>query len=180
MIVRIATVADARSIAEVHVASWQVAYRGQVPDDYLDGLSVDVRESAWTRILAHTGWPEGTLTFVLVDEELSIEEGTHGRTLGFANLGPSRDEDADAKTGELRSIYLDSVSWGEGYGRMLMSEAMRTLQSWGCRVAIVWVLDTNARARRFYEAAGWYADGAEKVDESRGFSLREVRYRSSL
>ena len=39
--VRDATVDDARAIAEVHVASWRWAYRGQLPDDLLDGLSVD-------------------------------------------------------------------------------------------------------------------------------------------
>jgi hypothetical protein len=44
----------------------------------------------------------------------------------------------------------------------------------------LWVLASNARARRFYEAAGLRPDGAVKVDDSRGFALSEVRYRRSL
>ena len=44
----------------------------------------------------------------------------------------------------------------------------------------LWVLDSNVRARRFYAAGGWSADGAQKLDESRGFPIAQVRYRRSL
>ncbi len=43
--------------------------------------------------------------------------------------------------------------------------------------ATLWVLDTNDRARRFYEAAGWRAHGASKTDERPAGTLSEVRYR---
>jgi hypothetical protein len=46
--------------------------------------------------------------------------------------------------------------------------------------ATLWVLDSNIRARRFYEAGGWVADGARKVDESHGFPIAEVRYQRAL
>jgi hypothetical protein len=42
------------------------------------------------------------------------------------------------------------------------------------------VLDSNARARRFYACGGWSQDGAVKQDDSRGFVLNEVRYRRAL
>jgi hypothetical protein len=42
------------------------------------------------------------------------------------------------------------------------------------------VLDSNARARRFYEAGGWHADGAAKQDDSFGVPMTEERYRRSL
>jgi hypothetical protein len=41
----------------------------------------------------------------------------------------------------------------------------------------LWVLETNTRARRFYESGGWRADGSSKTANSRGFPLVEVRYR---
>jgi hypothetical protein len=44
----------------------------------------------------------------------------------------------------------------------------------------LWVLDSNVRARRFYEAGGWATDGVRKTDESRGFPIAQVRYRRSL
>jgi hypothetical protein len=34
--VRYATVDDAQAIGRIHVVGWQVTYRGQIPDRYLD------------------------------------------------------------------------------------------------------------------------------------------------
>ncbi len=46
--------------------------------------------------------------------------------------------------------------------------------------ATLWVLEDNRRARRFYEAAGWHADGAAVEDTTGGASLNKLRYRRSL
>jgi ribosomal protein S18 acetylase RimI-like enzyme len=61
-----------------------------------------------------------------------------------------------------------------------MSAALAELARGGYQHATLWVLDTNARARRFYDAAGFRPDGAEKTDDSRGFPVTEIRYRRSL
>ena len=58
-----------------------------------------------------------------------------------------------------------------------MDAALGRLAEAGFHQATLWVLDTNVRARRFYEAAGWSADGTVKRDERLGFPIREVRYR---
>jgi hypothetical protein len=55
--------------------------------------------------------------------------------------------------------------------------AMIHVRSWP---ATLWVLQDNARARRFYSQAGWAADGAAKTDDVDGFPLLEVRYRRPL
>jgi hypothetical protein len=39
------------------------------------------------------------------------------------------------------------------------------------------VLPANTRARRFYEIAGWVADGSERTMEVLGVVVPEVRYR---
>ena len=44
------------------------------------------------------------------------------------------------------------------------------------RHAVLWVLDGNRRARRFYEREGWAFDGATKVDDRFGPGVRELRY----
>lgn len=56
--IRLAQIIDARAIAEVHVASWKATCVGQFPDEYLAGLSVPTRESAWRGIGAHL-WKSG-------------------------------------------------------------------------------------------------------------------------
>jgi len=82
--------------------------------------------------------------------------------------------------GELYAIYLDPSHWGRGYGRALMHAAERGLAEAGFEEAHLWVLDTNARARRFYEIAGWSADGGRKTEHRGDVELREVRYRRDL
>jgi hypothetical protein len=61
-----------------------------------------------------------------------------------------------------------------------MATAVAGLVRLGYANAILWVLDTNERARRFYALAGWEQDGASKTDGSRGFPITEVRYRRTL
>jgi GNAT superfamily N-acetyltransferase len=170
-VVRPARAEDAGQIALVHVRSWQGAYRGLMPQAYLDGLDVAQRTLTWERALAETGDPR---TGVLVADD---GEGV----TGFVGYFPSRDPDADpALTGEIGAIYLLPGAWGGGTGRRLMDAALDRLAGAGCTQATLWVLESNARARRFYEAGGWSADGAAKQDDSRGFPLSEVRYRRPL
>ena len=104
-----------------------------------------------------------------------------GRVPGFVSYGPARDDDTDSRrTGEIYAIYLVPAAWDEGIGRQLMAAALDRLGKSGFDQVILWVLDSNARARRFYEAGGWRADGAEKRDEGFGVPMTEVRYRRSL
>ncbi len=80
---RPAAVADADGIAEVHVRSWQEAYRGLMPQEVLDGLSVSERAANWARILGETG--RGSQTLVVLDGS---------RVVGWASFGDARDADA--------------------------------------------------------------------------------------
>ncbi len=61
-----------------------------------------------------------------------------------------------------------------------MTEAVRHLAEAGCREVVLWVLATNERSRRFYEKAGWHADGAEAPHDVGGVAHTVVRYRRSL
>jgi GNAT superfamily N-acetyltransferase len=172
-VIRSARAADAAQIAVVHVRSWQGAYRGLLPQAYLDGLDPAQRVSRWERSLAGAG-AGGGRTGVLVAE-------AGGSLLGFVSYSPSRDSDLDSgRVGEIGAIYLLPGAWGKGIGRRLMDAALTCLTESGFAQAALWVLDSNVRARRFYEAGGWSADGAQKLDESRGFPISQVRYRRSL
>lgn len=171
MRIRRAGTADAMAVADVHVRSWQAAYRGAVPQEYLDGLDPERRAPVWERRLAEMSPPAAG---VLVAE-------TGGQVVGFAAFGPTRDaEDDPAAVAEIMTIYLVPGAWGRGIGRTLLAAAVRGLRDGGHREATLWVLDANARARRFYEAAGWRVDGAIKRDTIAGAPITMVRYRLTL
>lgn len=170
-LIREALLGDERQIAEVHIAAWRGGYAGLMPDDFLASLSVDVRTERWRRALAdHT---RRTHDLVAADPDT-------GEILGVATLGPSRDEDASATTGELWAINLAPAHWGRGVGTALLDAAVERLCAAGFDRATLWVVDGNLRARRFYERRGWQPDGATKVDNRDDLALHEVRYTRSV
>ena len=163
--IRAATVRDARAIAEVHVASWRWAYRDTFPAAALDALDVDERARTWSERLGD-GDP---LTETLVADD-------DGAVVGFCGYGPCREGDAPPGTAEVYAIYLREEAAGRGVGRALFTRANERLRALGYRRATLWVLETNERTRRFYEAAGWAADGAGSAHRLGRATLPIVRY----
>src|SRR5206468_11818938 len=72
----------------------QSAYRGQMPDEYLDGLSAQERAQMWSEALAR---PDDSRAILVVHD---------GEVVGFAAVGPTADAPS---TGELHSIRSTST-----------------------------------------------------------------------
>jgi GNAT superfamily N-acetyltransferase len=151
--IRAADRSDAHAFAAVHVASWQVAYRGLLPEGVLTGLSVAGREQMWSAILSDPS-PRSSV----------LVAARNGAVLGFASIGVSRDGDAGGDVGELNALYLQPEHWRQGIGSRLHAAAVAGLCSLGFSAATLWVLEGNDRALRFYEWAGWAEDGWRRVD----------------
>lgn len=162
--IRPATVEDAAQIAEVHVTSWREAYSSVVGEQGIDELDVEGRTGWWRRLLADP--PKDTTTWV-------AEEGDE--VIGFASLGPSRDEDADRNTYEIYSIYLEPHAWGQGVARELMRTVLAAVPE--DSPVTLWVLAANDRARHFYRRNGFTDDGVERLEEIGSQRYRQVRYR---
>ena len=164
--VRHATSADADAIGRVQVETWRTAYADLLPPETIAAFDVGVRQEMWREGLSRTPQP-GSATFVaVIDDEV----------VGFATVGASYSEDG---TGELYAIYVIPSSWGTGAGRALMERAEASLRESGFPKALLWVLEGNERAERFYRAAGWERDG-EKEDDFQGATVIELRYRKAL
>lgn len=169
LVIRAAVPADAAEIAEVYVSSWRAAYRGLLPDRYLERLSAEERAPTWRRRIDGKRAGEA----VLVAERA-------GTIVGFSSAGPTRDRDADPRSvGEVYAVYLAPEEWGCGGGRRLLERAVSALRGFGFAHVGLWVLESNAQARGFYEHLGWRADGAAK-QERFGERVTEVRYRLAL
>lgn len=135
MPLRDAAPADAEALAEVHVASWKSAYRGLMPDAFLDGLAPADRLDRWRKRFAEPG------TRILVWEEQEW-------IAGFCFGGSSRDQDTGpCRCGELYAIYLRPEAWGKGIGRALYEAAIEDLRGRGFQELTLWVLRGNRRAR---------------------------------
>lgn len=165
--VRPATTDDAHAIARVHVRSWQVAYRGLVPDSILHGLSVEQRRTIWHQLLANT---DGIVTLVA---ERNAE------LVGFCSIAtPSRDDDATEETCEVTAIYVAPSAWRAGIGRALLTTALDEVRQNGWREVTLWVFAADAGARAFYDGFGFVPSGAETHHQPSGQT--EVRLRAAL
>jgi GNAT superfamily N-acetyltransferase len=180
--VRPAAPADAEGVAIVHTRSWQAAYRGKLPQEYLDNIDPERRAAGWRRIITEADLSRGGLLVAVAEGDDVAGAGVGGAGVaGFSYFGPARDSDLDSRvTGEVFAIYAAPGAWGTGAGRALMAGAVAELARLGYADAILWVLDSNDRARRFYTLAGWAEDGAVKTDSRLGFDMVELRYRRTL
>lgn len=158
---------DAMAVAQAHVRAWQVGYRGLIAQDHLDALRPADRASRYDFDRMD---PDGPFTVVAVDGSV---------VCGHVTTGCCRDDDLPG-AGEVWAIYVDPPRWGTGVGRALLAAGSEQLHRRGHEVAALWVLSGNARARRFYELAGWQCDGAERTDAIGGHPVHEVRYRRSI
>ncbi|MBN1317082.1 MAG: GNAT family N-acetyltransferase [Anaerolineales bacterium] len=102
-----------------------------------------------------------------------------GKTAGFVTLGACRDEDIDESFGEICGIYLAPQWWRKGVGSALVAFAEKELAARGYHEVMLWVLEGNSAARRFYEALGFSLNGGSK-EVQLGAALRCVRYRKEL
>ena len=170
--VRPAEPGDGLVIARINVASWEAAYPHIFAPERLAARWTNVERAGewWTERIASERPPHRT---VIAEQE--------GKVVGFADAGPSRDDDANLQqTGEVNLIYVLPDRWGRGIGRALMAEVLRRMRDDGFQDATLWVLDDNPVGRRFYEAGGWRLDGAVKEGESLETRVLEVRYRREI
>lgn len=163
--VRVAKFADAKKIASIHVDTWYVAYQGQIAGANLDARSVRRREAFWR---GRFELARGSV-FVIESDEI----------IGFCDLIPSRDKDADAKTvGEIAAVYVISRLWNVGAGKVLCYHVLAEARKRGYQAVTLWALASNSNAMRFFESLGFVRDGAVKFETaSNGGNLDKIRYR---
>ncbi|MDI5967184.1 GNAT family N-acetyltransferase [Streptomyces sp. SL13] len=168
--IRLMTEADIPAVAEVRVSGWQFAYQDLVPRSYLDRMDPDTDAE---RLRARLEYPDPRVEDVVAEDE-------DGTVVGWSCVGPYRLDETDGGAfdddGELFAIYLRPASIGRGVGRTLIVDAIRRATAQGFPALRVWVLEGNARARRFYERAGFAPDGGREPFTVDGVAVPEVRY----
>jgi len=159
--IREARLDDAEGIAPAHTASWRTSYRGILPEAILQRIDVDQRAASWRRTLQD----RSVLTLVAYDL-------THRDIVGMCDAGPSR---RDPGVGEVYRMYLEHHARRHGLGREMFERVTDWLRAQDRRSLIIWVLDNNHHARRFYEAMGGRA-GRRVPSTVSGFPVVEQAY----
>ena len=167
--VRPAIARDAKAIAEIHVATWQAAYEGVMPNDYLKSMTVEKRLAYWREAIEFSD-PQ-----ILVATESD-------RVVGFVGFDRSRDAGTKSVVGEIWALYVSPEHWRQGAGLALWDGARDGLKEEGCTQVTLWVLLQNEHALRFFEqAAGFKRDMPSLKTVAFGsIKLEEIRLKRLL
>ena len=168
IVLRPATPEDAESLAAVEVASWQTAYKGLMPDAYLDALSKAEQTTSWHKTLVKHGVSRRKRVLIAIG---------NGEVLGFVRVGPVAEQ---SQEGLVYLLYVFPQYWRHGVGKTLMEAAMRELHNLGMSEATLWVLRDNSRARQFYEKLGWRWNGQHVADPYGDIELEALCYQRTV
>jgi GNAT superfamily N-acetyltransferase len=194
VVIRSASAADAVQVAAVQRESWFAAYGNLIAHEIIDRVTAPddgarVRQTFRTRpwqqmIVAETAKAE-------TPQRAGSAASPDARVVGYASFGPETEVlgtfwphplSAAGKRGqvaELYALYVHPEWWSTGTGRALMDRVLSSAVGAGYPSITLWVLEGNARARRFYQRAGFSPDGARNVLDGLG-GVTEVRYRRPL
>jgi GNAT superfamily N-acetyltransferase len=139
LIFRDAGPADAEAAFEVQRSASLAALGHVFPPQLYPYPDAEVR-GRWRELLA-----ESDAHVVLAEQA--------GAALGVAAIVPCW----------LHGFYVVPGEWGTGLAPRLHDAAVEHLRSRGCDEARLWVLEANARARRFYERHGWRPNGDTRI-----------------
>lgn len=163
MKIRRAEPEDASVVGHIHVESWNVAYRGIMPDAFIAQTDLAYRTGFWAKRIADPTWP----VFILEDE---------GEPVAFCQMIPSPDPDDDPqRVGHITSLHALPHRRGKGYGTALVDRVRAEFSRRGFQELTLWVLKENWPARKFYEKCGFTLDDATRTYPKTG--VPEVRYR---
>jgi ribosomal protein S18 acetylase RimI-like enzyme len=198
VVIRAGSAADAAQIAAVQREGWFAAYEGIISRAVIDRVTAPddgarVRQTYRTRpwqklIVAEAG-----------EQDAAGSPGSRNPRVpaavpgiaGYASYGPEvnvltepwphpmTDAGRGGQIAELYALYVRPAWWSTGTGRALMDRVLARTSRAGYQSIVLWVLRDNARARRFYQRAGFAADGATSVLDRLG-GVQEVRYRRTL
>jgi ribosomal protein S18 acetylase RimI-like enzyme len=189
VVIRSASTADAPQIGAVMRDSWFAAYEGIIARQLIDRATTPdggarVRQSFRTR-----PWQRMIAAVARHPRPAAGADAAPG-IVGYASFGPERDvlgtswphprtaAGAEGRVAELYALYVRPAWWSTGTGRALMDQVLTRISAAGYRHITLWVLEDNARARRFYEQAGFAPDDARHLLGD--FGVTEIRYRRGL
>jgi GNAT superfamily N-acetyltransferase len=166
---------DAEDIARVQAIAWRAAYRSLLPAAVLDDWDEAVAADAWRAAITAPPTPaHGVL--VALERDLVV---------GFTAYGPAEltgDERPDpaGPTTEVAPLLVEP-RWGRrGHGSRLLAAVADLARANGTARLQVWLPEADTVSARFFESAGWAADGWARTLDTGGEPLREVRWHTLL
>jgi GNAT superfamily N-acetyltransferase len=141
MIIRKAARDDGLHVARIQVETWRSTYKGLIPDQHLDQMSIQKRSEYWASAIEKA---EPTKFLIVVEDE--------GIPRGFLAGGPHRTY-LEGYPGEVYALYVEKAHQRKSMGKAIFEAGLEHLRELGMQGVAVWVLKNNPYFR-FYEKMG--------------------------
>lgn len=157
--IRPAEPVDAPAMGAVWHRAALVGYDGILSAGGPPVPSGEVAADGWRREIAARATGALVLVACPADPDRPGEPG--GPVLGTIAVVPDA---YDSSRGEVAGLYVDPGHWGRGIGGSLHGAALEHLRWAGYRMAMLWVLEGNVRARSMFERWGWRLTAGRRTD----------------
>ena len=163
--IRLAVPADAPDMAEVHMRSWEIAYKDIIPSDFIREKNAS-RPSLYSRVITDENANSYVIQYM-------------GKTVGIMHIASPQDDDIGEDGYELHYIYLHPDFFRRGIGTQALIFAFNKALNLKKTFIVVWVFAENTNSILFYEKCGFAADGKTK-NLSYGKTMKCIRMKRVL
>jgi ribosomal protein S18 acetylase RimI-like enzyme len=156
-------------IAPLHAASWKSAYRGIMPDHFLDYVVDGERLSHWQRRVRELQAGGGEIYLARVNNE----------PVGFLCIEANDLAETGINGAYVNNLHVLPHLKGKGIGTALLDHGATWARKHGYDSLFLFVFEDNHNARAFYKANGWHAVArimSELPDGAMAAELRLVKY----
>lgn len=158
--------AQATALRDLHVITWEATYRNRASEAWYGERLAAHAVRDWGEIVRSQAARGGGVLTARCDDGI----------VGLCQYGPTEDHDHDPdQVGQVHRLYVHPARQRTGIGRSLLTASVDRLRRGGAHTATLWVLETDQRARAFYERLGWKSDGTLKTHPP-----TDLRYRLLL
>lgn len=164
--IREAVLEDVSEVAHIHVTSWQAAYHGLMPDEFIKQQTIERRTKLWTNVISRS------LANLLVAEE-------NQKVVGFISFDKAQ-PNLSSQSIEISSIYLLPSHFDKGIGSKLMEECELKLACSSVSQITLWALDTNKSALTFYKKHGFIETGKRSKERLNSVVLNDLELVKTL
>lgn len=133
---------DCAAFNHVITVSWNEAYKGIVPNEFLEELKSNEKERT----------EKGLSIFDEKDVNTFILE-IDGEVVGFSHYAAAN-QDKFPGCGEIRALYIINKYHKNGFGRKLVDESKKELKKLGFDKMIICCLKDNLPSNEFYKHIG--------------------------
>lgn len=155
---RTAIQSDVSEIAQIHVSSWNSAFKMLMPEGYINCFTVSSRVKEWQGVIK-------------TNTESVVVALREGKIVGFMSYFINPD---NAKIIELSKLYLCPSIYGQKLGSKLLTHLEQQSRSLGKKTIRLYVLDNNEAAIQFYLKHGFEFTGSFVSEEFEGVVMNDL------